>query len=329
MNLKWTTKASRLSCAALLGTLLSAGALTAAAEQLRMAIVPAAGVLPVYVADKKGYFKDEGLEFEMLPINSGPGAATAVVSGSADIGYGGALPIIAARAQGIPFKIVLGGYADQQGVYADTVMLASKKSGIEGIEDLKGKTIAINNAGGISDLQVRIKLHRAGISADDVKILAVPFPQMPAALELGNADVASTVAPFSTNILMKGVGKVIAEGYVQEDDLAKSVPVAAFYATESWVEKHPATLEKVRRAIDRANQLIKEDPAEAKKILKTQMRLQDDLLNAIEIPPYSTQVNADGIQAIMDAAHLVNILAKPMTAEEVLTSDVVVAKSEN
>ncbi|WP_397475188.1 ABC transporter substrate-binding protein [Pusillimonas sp.] len=325
MFLKWISKAARVSCAALVGILVSAGAQAAAKEQLKMAVVPAAGVLPVYVADKKGYFQDEGLEFEMLPINSGPGAATAVVSGSADMGYGGALPIIAARAQGIPFKIVLGGYADQQGVYADTVMLASKKSGIERIEDLNGKTIAINNAGGISDLQVRIKLHRAGISADEVKILAVPFPQMPAALELGNADVVSTVAPFSTTILMKDLGKVIAEGYVQEEDLAKPVPVAGFYATESWVAKHPGTLAKVRRAIDRANQLIKEDPAEAKKILKAQMRLQDDLLEAIDIPPYDTRIDANGVQAIMDAAHLVKILAKPMTADEVLIDDAVAA----
>lgn len=309
--------------------LLGLSAQAQSAERFTLAIVPAAGGLPIFVADEHKYFQEEGLDFQLLPINSGPGAASAVVSGSADMGYGGALPVIAARAQGIAFKYVLGGYADRAGVHTDTVMIASKRSGVKSVEDLRGKTVAVNNAGGVNDLQVRVKLREAGIPESEVKILAVPFPQMPAALELGNADVIATVAPFSSAVMLKGLGEVIAEGYVQAKDTDKSIPVAGFYATEEWLAKHPETLQKVTRAINKANQYIQQHPEEMKALLQKRLRLSAELAQAVRTPPYDTSIDVGGMQAIMDAAHLVGILEKPMKAQEVMLSESAAAQAAN
>lgn len=302
------------------GALLSMPAYSAELHKLRMAVVPAAGNLPVYVANAKGYFKDEGLDFEMLLINSGPGAASAVVSKSADVGWGGILPTVAARAQGIPFKFIIGGYTEQKPTYADTVMLASIKSGINDIKDLKGKVVAVNNAGGVNDLQVRIKLKEADIPVDSVQILTVPFPQMQAALELGNADVVATVSPFSTSILQRKLGKVIASGYVKEADLTKPIPVAGVYATEEWIKGNADTVARLKRAIDKANQLIKSNPQEAKQILQKQMKLAPALIEALVLPPYDTGIDPAGVQAVMDAAYSVGILKEPMKAESVIST---------
>lgn len=310
------------------GAMLSLSAHAAELQKLRMAIVPSAGNLPVYVANAKGYFKDEGLDFEMLLINSGPGAASAVVSKSADVGWGGMLPTVAARAQGIPFKFIIGGYTEQKPIYADTVMLASIKSGINDIKDLKGKVVAVNNAGGVNDLQVRIKLKEAGIPVESVQILTVPFPQMQAALELGNADVVATVSPFSTSILQRKLGKVIASGYVKEADLTKPIPVAGIYATEEWIKGNAGTVVHLKRAIDKADELIKSNPQEAKQILQKQMKLAPALVEALVLPPYGTGIDPVGVQAVMDAAYSVGILKEPMKAESVIATVDEVKKSE-
>ena len=187
--------------AAFLGAVLTPLAQAQAPTKLTITYVPGIGCLPIFVADAMGYFKAEGLEFEGLPINTGPGAASAVASKSADVGFGGTLPTIVARGQGIPFKFMFGGYYEQEHVFSDSVIIASYKSGINSVADLKGKTIAVNNAGGINDLQVRLKLKEAGIPMDSVKMLQIPFPQMQAALEIGNADAVGTVDPFRTSIL--------------------------------------------------------------------------------------------------------------------------------
>lgn len=302
------------------GAVLSTAAHAAELQKLTMAIVPSAGNLPVYVANAKDYFKDEGLDFNMLLINSGPGAASAVVSKSADVGWGGILPTVAARSQGIPFKFIIGGYTEQKPLYADTVMIASLKSGINDIKDLKGKVVAVNNAGGVNDLQVRIKLKEAGVPVDAVQILTVPFPQMQAALELGNADVVATVSPFSTSILQRKLGKVIASGYVAEADLTKPIPVAGIYATEEWIKNNAGTAARLKRAIDKADQFIKSNPQESKQILQKQMKLAPALIEALALPPYDTAIDPAGVQAVMDAAYTVGILKEPMKAESIIAA---------
>lgn len=304
-----------------MGAALASPALAQSPTPLKIAYVPGVGNLPIFVADVKGYFKAEGLEYEGLPINTGPGAATAVASKSADVGYGGTLPTIAARAEGILFKFVMGGYYEQERVFSDSVIIASNKSGINSVADLKGKTIAVNNAGGINDLQVRLKLKEANIPMDSVKMLAIPFPQMQAALELGNADAVGTVDPFRTSILEKNLGKVIARGYVQEKDLGKAIPVGSFYATEEWIKGNGETLARMKRAIVKANDFIAANPVEAKEILVQRLKFPAGLGKAITLPPFSAKLDPSSIQAIIDGALSVGILKKAMTADDVLLTD--------
>ncbi|MFO1221209.1 MAG: ABC transporter substrate-binding protein [Burkholderiaceae bacterium] len=288
---------------------------------LKIAYVPGVGNLSIFVADAKGYFKAEGIEYEALPINTGPGAATAVASKSADIGYGGMLPTIVARAEGIPFKFILGGYYEQEPVFSDSALIASVKSGINSVADLKGKTVAVNNASGINDLQVRLKLKEAGIALDSVKILTIPFPQMQAALEVGNADAVGTVDPFRTSILQKKVGKVIAQGYVQKKDLTRPIPVAGYYATEEWIKGNAETLARLRRAIAKANEFIAANQGEARELLVQRLRFAPQLAASITLPPFSTSVDPAAVQSIIDAAFEVGLLKKPISPQDVLLAD--------
>lgn len=289
-------------------------------HKLRLVYVPGIGSIGNFVALAKGYFKDEGLDVQMIAINTGPGAAAAVQSGSGDVGYSGAMPLIAARAEGIPFKYVLGGYYEQDGVYEDSVIIASNKSNIKTVADLKGKTVAINNFSGVNDQQLRIKLSEADIPVNDVNIITVPFPQMQAALEIGNADAVGTVDPFRTAILQKKLGHVIAHGYVERKDLAKQIPVGVFFATEKWIHDNSDALTRLKRAVERSNKFVKDHPDEAKKILLQNLRLPPTLLDAIKLPPLDTNIDSSGVQAIMDAAYSVGILKKPMQASELLVN---------
>lgn len=290
--------------------------------KLTLSYVPGIGNLSFFVADSKGYFKEEGIAFEGLPINTGPGVASAVASKSADVGFGGMLPTIVARAEGIPFKFMFGGYYEQDPLFSDSVVIASIKSGIQSIADLKGKTIAVNNASGINDLQVRLKLKEAGIPLDSVKILAIPFPQMQAALEIGNADAVGTVDPFSTSIVQKKIGKIIARGYVQQQNLSKPIPVAGYYATEEWIKANPEAMARLKRSITKADEFIASQPTEAKALLMQRLKFPPALAEALKLPPFSTTVDPVAMKAIVDAALEVGILKKPVAVQDVLMEQV-------
>ena len=72
----------------------------------------------------------------------------------------------------------------------------------------------MNAAGASCEVQLRAYLMDAGVPWDSIRVLILPFPQMPAALQLGNADVACTIEPFHSAILLSPQieGRTVIEG---------------------------------------------------------------------------------------------------------------------
>ena len=162
----------------------------------------------------KGYFEEAGLEIEIVKVATGAASVSAVASAQADLGWAAATVPMFARSNGVPVKIFM--TADQEGPpdHYGTYITASAKSGINSFADMKGKTVMINAFGTAGELAIRDRLQLAGVSWDDVKKVVVPFPQMPAALELGNADVVVTIFPMQAAIMANKAigGKVLGRG---------------------------------------------------------------------------------------------------------------------
>ena len=89
---------------------------------------------PEYIATEFGWFKENGIDLDMMVVGSG--AAQQVAAGALNIGYSGFPDFIRAINQGAPVKIVINAItAPPYGVYA--------KPAIKKIADLKGKTVSI------------------------------------------------------------------------------------------------------------------------------------------------------------------------------------------
>ena len=105
----------------------------AAQTKVRFAYVKTLEVLPFFYAAKKGYFKDVGLDIEMIAVPGGPAVGAAIASGSADFGFAALSPVLIAREQGQPFKFFMSlEYEQTPGRLWGTIM-ASAKSGIKSI----------------------------------------------------------------------------------------------------------------------------------------------------------------------------------------------------
>ena len=162
----------------------------AAQTKVRFAYVKTLEVLPFFYAAKKGYFKDVGLDIEMIAVPGGPAVGAAIASGSADFGFAALSPVLIAREQGQPFKFFMSlEYEQTPGRLWGTIM-ASAKSGIKSIKDLAAKNIVLGVPGGLCELSIHDWMDKAGLAYSQARILNNPFPQMPAMLELGTADAA-------------------------------------------------------------------------------------------------------------------------------------------
>src|SRR5262249_14837865 len=123
----------------------------AGAQNVRVGIVNSNTDAPFFIADAKGYFKDEGLSVELLPFDAG--AKMIAFLGTGDLDVGGGAPSVAlynAAAQGVQIKIIADKAHHAAGLGHAALMV--RKDLIDshkftGLKDLKGLTVAVVGIG--------------------------------------------------------------------------------------------------------------------------------------------------------------------------------------
>lgn len=166
---------------------------------------------PMYVAIEKGYFKDEGIA---LTLQTGFGAdktMTAVISGSADIGFMGSEASIYTYNEGANDYVVNFAQLTQR---AGNFLVAREKLDNFKWEDLKGKKVLGGRKGGMPEMVFEYTLKKNGIDpSKDLSINQnIDFGSTAAALaeKKTPADFTVEFEPGATNLEKEGKGYVVA-----------------------------------------------------------------------------------------------------------------------
>ena len=196
--------------------LLAAG--TAASAQIKVHVgnVNTVSDIGIYIADKKGYFKAEGLDVEFIPFNTAAKMIAPLGAGQLDVGGGSvSAGLYNSVSRGIKLRIVADKASSQPG-YGVNKLLVSKRHMESGrfkeLKDLKGMKIA-NSAPGASANTVLAKvLQKAGRSVADVERVYLGFPQQALALQNKAVDAALPVEPAASAAVRDGSAARIAGG---------------------------------------------------------------------------------------------------------------------
>jgi NitT/TauT family transport system substrate-binding protein len=114
-----------------------------------------------------------------------------------------------------------------------------KDSGINKVEDLKGKIVGTNGGGSAVDVAVRAMLHKHGLEDKrDYTMLEGPLPAMPAMMLEKKADLIPAVLPFALNPKLREEGKVLFE----LKDAMGPTQMIVFVARQSFIDKHRAAM---------------------------------------------------------------------------------------
>ena len=115
----------------------------------------------------------------------------------------------------------------------------AKTSGINKVEDLKGKVIGTNGGGSAIDVAIRAMLKKHGLEEKrDYTMLEGPLPAMPAMLLEKKVDLIPAVLPFSFNPKLKADGKVLFE----QRDILGVTQMIMLTARKSFIDKHRAAM---------------------------------------------------------------------------------------
>jgi NitT/TauT family transport system substrate-binding protein len=215
--------------------------------------------LPLTVAEQKGYFKDEGLEVEIVDFAGGARALQAVVGGSADVVSGAFEHNINMQAKGQPMRaFVLQGRAPQIVLAVSTKTMPNYKS----VADLKGKKIGVTAPGSSTNIMANYVLAKNGLKPADVSFVGVGASQgAVAALRSGQIDAISNLDPVMTILARGNDIRIVSDTRdVAEADkvFGGPMPAATLYAPVAFIDKNPNTVQALTNAIVRANKWIQQ-----------------------------------------------------------------------
>lgn len=195
------------------------GSASAYAQDIPIRIAVVGSVTqPLNIIFTGKYFQDSVLKdygkaytVKLNRVTSTPLAAQLFVTGQVDIAMLAGPAISNAILSGVIDKeqvaIVAAGITDGYPGYVSSFWAAMKSSGITGVEQLRGKTIAVLGFGTASDTALRVVLRRHGLDPEkDVRIVELPLQNMPDALRQGRVDAAQFTEPFSAHFRAAGDG---------------------------------------------------------------------------------------------------------------------------
>jgi ABC-type nitrate/sulfonate/bicarbonate transport system substrate-binding protein len=225
-------------------------------DKITVAIDDWAPSAPLYVADEKGYFRNEGLDVTFRSYPSGYRAFVATMSGKAEFATLADTPVANAAVRGEAFAVV----ATISDISSPDSIVARKDRGIRTDNDLRGKTIGVAK-GTSPEFFLHVYLTTRYIGPKETRIVDLPAEKVADALLKGSVDAVCTWTQY-TVVLQRKLGD---RALVLDDPdiYTMSWNIAT---RKNFVNGHPECIKKLLRAVLRAETFIREHPAEARTI---------------------------------------------------------------
>jgi NitT/TauT family transport system substrate-binding protein len=211
------TRRQAIAAGASAGAVLAAPAIGQGLTKVKLGVPNAATDVGYFVAHARGYFKDEGLDVEIIPFDSAARMIAPMASGELQVAAGGpSAGLYNGVARGIDIRMVSDkskNVVNRSSVHVMVRKALIESGRVKSIADLKGLKYA-NGAPGSSATSVFYTLFkRAGISMDQVQEVSMSFPQQVTALETGAVDFAAPPDPAGTLALKRGIAVLLIESW--------------------------------------------------------------------------------------------------------------------
>jgi NitT/TauT family transport system substrate-binding protein len=220
----------------------------ATVTNVTLGYVPYSDDASLFYAQSSGIFKQHGLNVTLVAQASPVAVEASMASGTEQFGFITTPVLINLNSKGVNVKCVssVDGSEPSNPANDSTVLVAAKGSGITSVKDLAGKNVAEVQLTSLNSLAVEILAKKAGIDPASIHQVAIPFPQMAAALAQGRVQAAVIVAPFADTATSEGA-TVLTHPNV---DLFPNGTVTCLDAMGSYLSANPTIAAQFRAAMN-------------------------------------------------------------------------------
>lgn len=240
---------------------------------------------PNYVAINLGFFKDEGIEVELTNGAGTDKVMTAVLSGQAEIGFGGPEATIYVYNEGkADYPIFFAQVTKRDGSF----LMARKPMPNFKWRDVRGKTIIGGRKGGVPEMTLEYVLKKNNlIPGKDVKVNThIQFALMAGAFIGGQGDFVALFEPTASLLEREGKGFIVASIGQESGE----IPYTGYFAKKSYLEKNPAIVQRLTNALYRGQRWVAtHSPAEIAKAIKPSFPDADETLLTTVVQRYQYQ----------------------------------------
>lgn len=269
------------------------------------------GYLPLYVAQHEGYFKEQGLDVEVIQATGGA-HVTAVVSGDAWGVIGGVDSNALANKNSSDPIVSVVNVVNRANVYLvakkGTAPASNSKEDLK--EFLKGKKVIAGRHGGSPNLLTRYLLLDLGLDPEKDVQLQEPADASTviAMIQQGAGDIGNGAEPQISDGVSKGIWD---EPFYKFPDLG-DFSYSVLSVKKSTIDKDADTVQKFTNAIIKALKAVQSDKELAKKNLKLEFStLTDEALQASLDRAYADNLwSVDGLISEKAVENDMNVLIK-------------------
>jgi NitT/TauT family transport system substrate-binding protein len=209
--------------------------------------------LPLTVAERKGYFKEQGLDVEINDFGGGAKALQALIGGSVDVVTGAYEHTIRmqAKAQDVRGIVELGRFP---GI---TIAVRKELAGkVKSAADFKGLKIGVTAPGSSTALTAQYAMVKAGLKASDAPIIGIGSgASAVAAIKQGQVDIISHLDPVTSKLEADGDIVVLIDTRTEAGTLklfGGANPAAMLYTRGEFADKNPVTTQRMANALFKA-----------------------------------------------------------------------------
>ncbi|HLM39248.1 MAG TPA: ABC transporter substrate-binding protein [Microvirga sp.] len=264
--------------------------------------------LPLTIAERKGYFKEEGLDVEINDFGGGAKSLQALIGGSVDVVTGAYEHTIRMQAKGQDVRAIT-----ELGRFPAIVIAVKKdKAGqVKSAADFKGLKIGVTAPGSSTALTAQYAMVKAGLKPSDAAIIGIGSGASGvAAMQKGEIDVISHLDPVIAKLEADGDIVVLIDTRTEAGTRALfggSNPAATLYSKKDFIDANPGTTQALVNAFMKSLKWLQTaKPQDVADTVPPEYHLGDKALylkavqNSLESYSRTGIVPAEGMASVMD-----------------------------